>query len=368
MNRDVRVGILFMVSLAILATALYYLGSFREQVSYKIEFEKVLGLARDSPIQFNGVPIGRVTQIELGEAAAPGERVTIIVTINVQRSARNHIRSSTVADIRSIGILGDKSVLLVTDDYNAPVLEENDFIKPSPNTLDVAKLLAQGTDMVADATAVTNDLKLLLDRLVNEDGTLQSLIGDKKMSTDVKQIVARLLSYLESDQSTMSLLLKDPEFAQLVKARVETITGSLSTFSSDLNNPDGLLPLLLQDPTFRDQVSGKVLTLLDNSNQYVERLANGRGLLHKMTQDEDYATRVAANLEKASYHLSSILEKIDEGEGSASLLVNDPSLYKGLYEVVYGLEHSGISKWYLQKKQKRGNKLLTEEKKEEGNP
>ena len=121
MNRDVRVGTLFIVSLAILVAALYYLGSFREQVSYKIEFEKVLGLARDSPVQFNGVPIGRVTKIVLGEEAAPGERVTIIVTIDVHRSARNHIRASTLADIRSIGILGDKSILLVTDDYNAPV-------------------------------------------------------------------------------------------------------------------------------------------------------------------------------------------------------------------------------------------------------
>ncbi|MDJ0840748.1 MAG: MlaD family protein [Acidobacteriota bacterium] len=367
MNREVRVGLMFAVAIGILGVALYYLGSFQEQITYKIRFDKVLGLARDSPVQYNGVPIGRVTKIVLAEQVTQDEEVPIIVTIAVHRSVRNHIRTTTEADIRSVGILGDKSILLVTSDYSAPVLEEGAYIPPTPKVLDVDKLLAQGTDIVADVTSITTDLRALLDRLANQDGPLQTAINDKKMADELRGTVSRLATLVGNDDSMLAMLMNDPEFAALVRERLDTLTANLETISDDFKEGKGMLPMLLEDETFRDEVKTQITTLLETSNQYAKELKDGRGLLHKMSQDEAYAERVSANLEKASYHLASILEKIDTGDGTASLLINDPSLYQGVYEVVYGLQHSGISKWYIQRKQKKGAKLRAKEKDQEQN-
>ncbi len=365
MNREVRVGLMFTLSLIILGGALYYLGSFQEMVSYKIKFDKVIGLAVDNPVHFNGVPIGRVTKIVLSEDTEVLGSVPIIVTIAVHRSVKNHIRTSTRAEIKSIGILGDKSILLVTPNYSVDILEEGAFIQPSAKMLDVDKLLAQGTDMVADVTEITDDLKLILGKISKEDGALQRLIGDKDMADDLKKIIALMRGYLDHDDNAMSLMLKDPEFARNLKTGLETLVRDLSLIMEQYKSGEGLLPALMTDEAMKKDFQVKLNGLLDSSTAYVESLSQSRGLLYRMTQDEEYGERVAKNLEKASYHLASILEKIDEGDGSAAMMVNDPSLYEGLYEVVYGVQNSGITKWYIRKKQKKGAELMEKEQKKE---
>lgn len=362
MNREVRVGLMFTLSLIILGGALYYLGSFQEMVTYKIKFDKVIGLAVDSPVHFNGVPIGRVTKIVLSEDTEEiVGSVPIIVTIAVHRSLRNHIRVSTEAEIKSIGVLGDKSILLITPNYFLDVLDEDDFIKPSAKMLDVDKLLAQGTDMVADVTEITDDLKKILGKIASDDGALQRLIGDEEMAVNLKNIIALTHGYLAQDNNVMSLLLKDPQFAAQLKTGLGTTVKDLNIILDQYKNGDGLLQALMSDEAFKKDIQDRLIKVLDTSTNFVNNLSNSKGLLYRLTRDEAYGERVAQNLEKASYHLASILEKIDEGNGSAALMVNDPTLYQGLYEVVYGVQHSGITKWYIQKKQKKGAELMEKE-------
>lgn len=361
MNREVRVGVMFTLAVLIIGAALYYMGSFQEQVRYKIRFDKVSGLARDSPVQFNGVPIGRVTDIVLAEDSIDNEVVPVIVTVAVHRSARNHIRASTEADIRSVGVLGDKMILLVTEDYTVPVLEEGDLIRPTPKQLDVDKLLEQGTDIVADATSIARDLRVLLDRLAHQDGPLQTMWNDEELAENMRRSVASLQSFLDNDDGLLAILMKDPEFAATVKGRVDTITADMAAFSSDLEESDGLLPLLLEDEGFRDEVQQRVLSILDRSETFVRETSEARGLLYTLTRDEAYGARMSQNLEKASLHLASILEKVDEGDGTAALMLNDPSVYQGIYEVVYGLQHSSIAKWYIRRQQRKGAKRLEQD-------
>jgi len=248
-------------------------------------------------------------------------------------------------------------ILLITPDYDTQPLEENGLISTVPRTLDVDKLLEQGGDMVADVAFVTKDLRRLLDQLANQDGTLQRLIGDREMADDLKVSVATLRAYLSRDDSVAALVFQDPAFAAGMRQSLQTTLANLEALTTTYKEGDGLLPMLMSDAAFKAEVRQKVIKLLDSSAAYIETLTKSRGLLYTLTQDEEYGRRVAANIDKASVHLASILEKIDEGDGTASLLVNDPSLYQGLYEVVYGLEHSGLSKWYIQRKQKKGAKL-----------
>ncbi|CAM2067309.1 MCE family protein [Sulfidibacter corallicola] len=368
MNRETRVGLMFTLSLLILGTTLYYLGNFQETVNYQIRFAKVNGLAVDSPVHFNGVPIGRVTKIVLGDEVSSQGLIPIIVSIAVHRSAREHIRVSTIADIKSIGVLGDKYILLLTKDYNADSLEEGGFIKPTPKTVDVERLLEQGTDFVADVSDITKDLKAFLVQLTQKEGLLQKLVGDEELAQQLKSALSETARKLESREGLVSVLLTDPQFTAEFKQRFRDISGGMSEMIENYQEGDGLVPSLMTDAQFRDDFKQKTLDLLDTSQSYMNRISQSRGLLYTLTEDEEYGQRVSQNIEKATYHLASILEKIDRGEGTASLLVNDPSLYQGLYQVVYGLEHSGISKWYIQRKRKKGAKLLDDPQREEESP
>jgi len=357
MNREVRVGLLFTLALGLLAVALYYLGSFREQIKYKIRFLKVSGLARDSPVHFNGVPIGRVVKIELSEEMAQ-EQVPIIVTIAVDKSARRHIRESTRADIKGVGVLGDKLIVLETDSYAVDVLPEEGFIQPAAKTLDVEKLLDQGADFVGDLTDIANELKVALKRFSEGDGLAQRLLEDEAMADDLKRALKRAVDYLENERGLAALLFEDEAFAARVKTDLETTLTNAAAASATLAGNDGLVPALMNDPAFKQEVQEKLINLLDVSTAYVQELEEGRGLLYKFSRDEAYSERVSGNIEKASAHLASILEKIDTGDGSAAMMINDPAIYQGVYEVIYGLKNSGLSRWYIRSKQRKGARML----------
>lgn len=366
MSREVRVGIMFVVSLGILGVSLFYLGSFQERVRYRIRFDKVNGLAVDSPVHFNGVPVGRVSRIELSSHTGESNSVPIIVTIALDRSVRDHMKESTVADIKTIGVLGDKYVMIFTPDYAAPPLPEGEFIKPASDNFDMEKLLETGSGVVSDVNEITTNLKQVLNQLVSEDGLIQTLIRDESLAQHTRETLNEVLNRLEADDSVLALLTQDPEFASELRGQSLAMMSGANELVKTYQNADGLVPTLMNDEAYRDEVREKSLAVLDQANQLLTRINDSRGLLYTMTQDEAYGDRIAGNIEKSTAHLASILEKIDQGDGTAALLVNDPSLYKGLYEVVYGLEHSGITKWYIQKKRKKGNRLLEEEKEEDG--
>lgn len=365
MSKEIRVGLFFAISLAILATTIFYVGNFQENVKYHIRFFRVNGLEVNSPIHFNGVPIGRVSKIILEEREDNTSEVSVIVTVAVHRSVKNHIRTSTLADIKAMGVLGDKYILLVTPDYKAPLLDEGDFIKPVIKTLNVDALLKQGTDLVTDVTDMTENLKLILAQLAKDDGVLQRLIRDPELATSLSNALTQILHQIESRESVAGVLLNDAGAGSEVRHGLLQAMAGLSKLAKDLERDDSTLALLTRDAEFTQEFRQKVSSLLANAENFVAATNNSKGLLYLLTQDEEYGARVAANLEKASFHLASILEKIDQGDGSASLLVNDPALYQGIYQVVYGLEHSGLSKWYIQRKRKKGDRLMQQPTEEE---
>lgn len=349
---------MFAVALTILAATVYLVGNFKESLDYKIRFFRVNGLAVDSPVQFNGVPIGRVTKIVLEEDTEPGQRVAVIVSIAVHKSLRNHIRESTVADIKAMGVLGDKSVLLLTRDYSAEVLPEHSFISQAERTLDVDELLKQGSDLVTDVTTMSENLKKILDQLANEDGVIQKLINDKELAEKLSGVLSDVLDKIENGESVLSLAVNDPTFRNKIHDDFLQITTQLAALIDRASSDDNLLAMLIADGPFKDETQTQISTLLHQATRYMDRISQSNGLINRLLEDEEYGRRIAANLEQVSFHLASILEKIDQGHGTLGLLLNDPELYHGAYEVVYGLKHSGISKWYIQKKQKKGARIL----------
>ncbi len=364
MSKEIRVGLFFAISLVILATTVFYVGNFQENVKYQIRFFRVDGLEANSPVHFNGVPIGRVSKIVLEEQTETNINVSVIVTIAVHRSVRTHIRTSTLADIKSKGVLGDKYILMATPDYQAPQLAEGAFIKAVVKTLNVDKLLRQGTDLVSDVTDMTENLKLLLSQLAKNDGVLQRLIRDPELAASLADGLKRILDEIENKESIAGVLLNDPVAGASFRKELGDAMKGLATLAEDLQRNDNAMALLTRDPEFSAEIRERATTLLKDMQEFVTATTQSQGLLYRLTQDKEYGDRVAADIEKITHHLASILEKVDEGDGTASLIVNDPALYQGIYQVVYGLEHSGLSKWYIQRKRKKGDSLLQDENEE----
>ncbi len=121
--QQIRLGIFFLVSLAVLA--LFFIavaGShlLRQRDTYYIESNSpVSGLNTGADVKYLGFSIGRVEDI----AIAPDDLATVVVEISVERRlAENAIRIDTQARMASLGITGLKYIELFGGSNDAPVL------------------------------------------------------------------------------------------------------------------------------------------------------------------------------------------------------------------------------------------------------
>ncbi len=118
-----------------------------------------------------------------------------------------------------------------------------------------------------------------------------------------------------------------------------------------------------------DKVS-KIFQILDELNTLVKNLnANGRSALfmQNLTDSSLELKKLLGNtnvlvrdlngqkkIEKAVTHLASVLEKIDNGEGTLGALINDPSIHDGLKSIIGGSERNEYMKGLIRNTIKTG--------------
>ena len=72
----------------------------------------------------------------------------------------------------------------------------------------------------------------------------------------------------------------------------------------------------------------------------MREVAEGEGILHTLIYERPRDQDMVNQLVTAGTRLNSILGKIDAGDGTLGLLVNDPSLYEDLTTLLGGAQRS----------------------------
>ena len=74
----------------------------------------------------------------------------------------------------------------------------------------------------------------------------------------------------------------------------------------------------------------------------LNEVRTGHGILHELIYTETTEQDLIVEVLEAGARLNSILAKIDRGEGSLGLLLNDPTLYEDLKILVGGAQRSTV--------------------------
>ena len=116
---------------------------------------------------------------------------------------------------------------------------------------------------------------------------------------------------------------------------------------SEIQHGEGLLHSLIYD-----QYEGSGVASIEKSlvtlEGILDEVATGNGLLHSLVYEPLTEQDVVLEVLDAGARLNSILAKIDTGEGTLGLLLNDPSLYEDLKQLVGGAERSTVVKTLIQ--------------------
>jgi phospholipid/cholesterol/gamma-HCH transport system substrate-binding protein len=315
----VRVGALIAAGLGILCFAILTIGHgaqfFTRTEILQAHFERIEGLQTGAPVTLSGVRIGAVESIMFPPEPENGY---VIVRIWVEQSAAERVRTDSLMQIHSMGLLGDKFVALTPGTAAAPPATP-DTVLASINPIDYEAILQrEGTDdLIANVMAISGSLRAILASIETGHGLVSELVRGE----DANEPRHRLT--LESIQITLD--------------HVDKLSVALSQVMDRVNQGQGLVGAMLSDETngkqFLDNIEQTTTKIRETSarmDTLIARFDKANGILPQLMENKEFSDDVLPNLRQSSRDLKDILQKINSRRGTAGMLVNDPTLYNQL--------------------------------------
>jgi phospholipid/cholesterol/gamma-HCH transport system substrate-binding protein len=283
-----KVGLVMTLALFTLFITVFFASSIENLLSPKVELkaqiQNVKGLRKGAPVWVSGIEVGSVKNISLHPEYGT------IVTLAVNKNTLDFLRKDSEASILTMGLLGDKYVELSSGSPDAALIKSGDMIKGTTavELKDVAEISASSIKKMSD---FINKLDHLVTKIERGEGTFAKFLTDPEIYDnlrDISKTLSVVLHEIKDGQGTIKMLLHDPSLYN----RMLAATASVEEFTLVLNNRQGTLRRLAEDPTLYE------------------------------------------NLNRASQQLSSIMEKIESGEGIAGELITDKELAGDLKDTI----------------------------------
>ncbi len=374
-RRNLRAGALTIVALAVLAVAIFTIGKrqqlFVHHVPYHTTFNNVMGLQKGAPVNLNGVTVGFVRGIVLPRDPSDS-RIRVEFTVRADYAGR--IREDTRAFIKTVGLLGDKYLELQGGSAEAqPVPPGGNVTGRDP--AQVTRLLSSGEDLMDNLLSISSSLRIILKRVEAGEGLIGQLTrtpeGEKPIGETIRHTVItldRILARIDRGEGLAGRLLTDDATGRTIleeiRATGAAMRGAAEAIQADLGRDDSAWAAIMRDPEGRRLVHETLESLHTASAalaEAAEELAHGEGTLPRLLRDRNYAGDFLTDLERSIAHLRSILEKVDQGDGTLGAFVNDPQMYIDLENVVRGIKGSKLTTWFIQHNRKKGEQLAREE-------
>jgi phospholipid/cholesterol/gamma-HCH transport system substrate-binding protein len=283
-NNETKVGIITVFAVTILILGYNYLKGkdiFTDTVDIYAEYAQINGIKESNSILYNGFVIGKITKLSLSS------RGTIIARLTIKPELQ--IPDNTIAKIVSQDLLGAKAIELFLGDSRT-FIEEGDTIR---------------TDMEMSLAESVNSQVL-----------------------PIKQKAEQLLGTVDSILVSVQYIL-NPNFRMNIDESFASIKRSIETLEITSTRVDSMVKF--QAARFKVITSNieSISTNLRNNN---EKITN---ILQNIDQISDSLTKVnfVETIDRANKALSDIAiitEKINTGQGTLGMLVNDEMLYKNL--------------------------------------
>src|SRR5512140_2993156 len=276
MTTTAKIGAFFVVVLAALAVLILkiediHIGKKARTNTVDAHFKDVAGLDDKSAVRVAGVRIGKVDGITLRPDG------TAVVHLALEPGVE--LREGALAQIRSLGLLGDKYVELQPGPPGAPRLAQGALLEGAST---------QGFDDITKmATDIGKDLKELSSALAGSMGGKQ---GEEKLNKIVDNGGA---------------------LAEALRAMVEQNRGNIDTTLTNLRE-------------FSTQMR-ETLARMDRI------LEENRGNLKSTVANAD---EISEKLKTTADNLNSITGKIDTGQGTIGKLLNDDETHKNLNDAL----------------------------------
>ncbi len=303
-NTTYKVGVFVTLSAVVFGGVILFFGEIpifhTERVDYVVYFKNAGGLSKGSDVRVAGVKVGKVKSIGFENG-----KVKVVVELN----EKVPIYRNAVAEIRSLGLLGDKYVEIDPGDPSSGELPPDSVIRYTKKPADISNMvdaLAKTAKSIEKLSQNLNELvaenrKQISDLLVNLNELSKSL---NELVTDNRKSLRETLKSLE--RLTRSL---ERQLPKLVK--------NLNTLAVNLNK------------------STKEIT-----PDLKRSLKNFSTLAEHLTEVSKVVEENRKRISKILKHIEKITADIERGKGTLGKLVRDKELYRKLKKSLSALSRA----------------------------
>ena len=284
-SNETKVGALTIIAITLIILGFNFLRGktlFKSGNFIYAKYTDTKGLIVSNPVFVNGFQVGTVFEIENQTA----DLSQIVVSIKLNEAYK--LPSNSIATIQD-NPLGTNSISIVLGDSNK-YLKSEDTIKTAP------------------AASLLGDLMNTLSPLGEQT---------KKTITSLEKVLSNLNTVL-NDQN---------------KANFEQILANLSATTQNLNKSMESIESMLQ------KQNGSIAQTADNLNSFTKNLSDNNKKISNIIGNLDSTSKqikeadlykTIQGIQVAVNELSITLHKLNNGDGTAAKLLNDPSIYKEL--------------------------------------
>jgi phospholipid/cholesterol/gamma-HCH transport system substrate-binding protein len=302
-RKNIFVGATMLVALAFLGTMILLFGEAPIRLirasQTKIQFvaDTAEGISNGSPIYYLGVNVGQVTAVTLPADGGPGVSILGVLRTKAPLPANvtGSIRSTLIGGTASLSLdlTGPRAVGQLASGQTIPARIGGSNVLPP----EFAELARQLTDL---------------------SKRLQTTVEDWNKS----HMIDKVGTTLDSVQKTIEKFgATSDELRKLVGD--DQIRGDLKATLANFKDASGNAKTVAQNLE-------KLSTDLQKTNQDVSSVVTKTG-----TRIDDLSKKLGDRLEQVATILDrfqSVANKVDQGQGTAGKLINDPKLYEALLD------------------------------------
>ncbi len=285
-SKEFKIGILFILATIILIWGFNFLKNTelfsKEKVLYAV-YQNVDGLEPSGPIFINGVKVGQVSRVYFDP------RLNGDIIVQLKFTEPFPIPDNSIARIFSVDLMGSKAI--------------NIMLGNSVN-------LAEDSDTLL--TAVETSLK---------DAVNQQILP---LKLKAEELLSSIDTMVVAIQGVFNKDIRDD-----LSASIKSIRHTMSNLENTTQNLDTLVYTQ----------SGRLSSIIYNIDMITQNLKNNSEEINRVLDNlatiSDTLARaniagIARNLDNTVTTLSTVLNKMDRGEGTLGMLINDDKLYHDL--------------------------------------
>ncbi len=282
-SNESKVGALAAIAITFLVLGYNYMAGrgslFSKKYTLNVILDNVNEISTSTPVLFNGYKVGNVTDIEMAEPQG-NFKVYFVINEDIEIPSFSSIKVSSA-------LLGGKALNLV--------MSKQSKLADNGQTL----LSIKDTTIMESVSNVLKPLNAKINSIVT---SLDSLLANGELNKSIANLNSSLKSFTRTSDNASALL----------EQNMPKLTGILSNVESITSN-------------------------LKNNNERISLIMANL----KTTTDNLAALKLKETVEQANATLakvSELMDKINKGEGSLGLLVNDKALYNNLNNTAADLD------------------------------